>query len=274
MSGELNRRKALLLGGGVVLATAAGVGSASAAGPESAAAANWVRLPIITANIGRRHLDKREAAIRAVRHGVAGERPLVGWQEISEQDHGEEAMIEKHFKEGYRTEFLRHKKAFRVPISVPKPWKIVGSKPKLAHGGIKEITPPRWVTEVVVQHESNPNLQFVLINTHYLFGAYNGATRPDLRDEYDHHHAVHKQRVLHHHREGRLVIWTADTNNPHYAKATGWKAEKQVFPGGIDRINWLPGNGSVRLQLRGTKSIDMDVDNHNARVAIFRIRAA
>jgi hypothetical protein len=269
VSGELSRRKALFLGGGVVLGTAAtvaGVGSASAA-------ADWIRLPIITANIGRKHLDAREAAIRAVRTGVAGE-PLVGWQEIGEGDKGEPAMIEKNFGNAYRTAFLRHERSYRVPISVPKPWQIVDSKPTRAHGAIKGITPPRWINEVVVQHEANANLQFVLINTHYLFGAYNGATRPDLRDEYDHHREVHKQRALAHHRKGRLVIWTADTNNPGYTKATGWNAEKQVFPEGIDRINWLPGNGSVQLELRDTKAIDMRVDGHNARVAIFRIRPA
>jgi hypothetical protein len=48
VSGEFSRRKALLLGGGVVLGAAAGVGSASAA------ATDWIRLPIVTANIGRK----------------------------------------------------------------------------------------------------------------------------------------------------------------------------------------------------------------------------
>ena len=272
MTGKISRRKALLLGGGVALGTAASRWP-GAAGP-AAAAPDWIRLPVVTANIGRKHLGAREAAIRAVRAGVSGERPLVGWQEIGEGDHGEPAMIEKHFDDVYRNAFLRHTRAFRVPISVPKPWKVVDSKPTFAHGGIKGVTPPRWINEVVVAHESNPNLQFALLNTHYIFGAYNGPTRPDRRDEYNHHHDVHKQRVLHHHRQGRLVIWTADTNNPHYGTASGRQAEKQVYHGGIDRIDWLPGNGAVHLELRDTRSIDMKVDGHNARVAIFRIRAA
>jgi hypothetical protein len=279
VSGKLSRRQALLLGGGVAAGAAAavaGVGSASAAGPASAATSAWIRLPIVTANIGRKHLGAREAAISAVRHGDGDEHPFVGWQEIGEgaKDTGEPAMIERHFGDAYRTAFLRHKQSFRVPISVPKPWRIVDSKPVFAHGGIKKVSPPRWINEVVVAHESNPTLQFALLNTHYLFGAYNGATRPDLRDEYDHHHTVHKNRVLHHHGQGRLVIWTADTNNPGYPTATGRTAEKRVYPHGIDRIDWLPGDGAVQLQLRGTKSVDMKVDGHNARVAIFRIRLA
>jgi len=34
------------------------------------------------------------------------------------------------------------------------------------------------------------------------------------------------------------------------------------------------GNGAVQLQLRHTKAIDLRVDGHDARVAIFRIRLA
>jgi hypothetical protein len=267
VSGKFSRRKALVLGGGVVLGAAASVGPASAA-------TDWIRLPVITANIGRKNLGAREAAIRAVRNGDEGARPLVGWQEIGEGDSGERPMIEKHFGDVYRNVFLGHATAFRVPISVPKPWQVVDSKPTRVHGGIAHVTPPRWINEVVVQHEAHPDLRFVLINSHYIAGAYNGGERPDLRDEWNHHRNVHKDRVLAHHRKGRLVIWTADTNNPGYTKATGWDAERRVFAHGIDRINWLPGNGTVKLELANTKSIDMRVDGHDARVAIFRIRLA
>jgi hypothetical protein len=273
VSGMLSRRNALILGGGAVVAATTGALTGTAAGaPE--AAAGWIRLPIVTANIGRKNLGARDAAINAVRHGVGDVRPIVGWQEIGEGDSGERAMIEKHFGDAYRTAFLRHKSSFRVPISVPAPWKIVDSKPTFVHGGIKHVTPPRWINEVVVRHEANPNLQFVLINTHYIAGAHNGSHNPNLLDEWNHHHDVHKKRVLAHHEKGRLVIWTADTNNPGYPTATGRKAERRVFAKGIDRIDWLPGNGSVKLELRGTKSIDMHVDGHDARVAIFRIRPA
>jgi hypothetical protein len=80
--------------------------------------------------------------------------------------------------------------------------------------------------------------------------------------------------VLAHHQQGRLVIWTADTNNPDYPTATGWDTEKRAFPGDIDRIDWLPGNGAVQLELLNTRTVDMRVDGHDARVAIFRIRLA
>jgi hypothetical protein len=88
VSGELSRRKALVLGGGVALGTMAGVGTATAA-------SDWIRLPIVTANVGRKNLGARDAAIRDVRNADADARPLVGWQEISEGDSGEPAMIEQ-----------------------------------------------------------------------------------------------------------------------------------------------------------------------------------
>lgn len=266
MSGELSRRKALVLGGGVVLGgLAAGAGTASAA-------TDWIRLPVVTANIGRKNLGAREAAIRDVRNADDLARPLVGWQEIREGDSGEPAMIDRYFGSLYHNAFLRHDRAFRVPISIPRPWRVVSSKATFVHGGISGWTPPRWINEVVVRHQSHPGLEFVLINSHYIANAYNGAQRADLRDEWNKHKGIHKDRVLAHHRQGRLVIWTADTNNPNYVKATGWDKEHRVFFNGIDRINWMPGNGAVRLELRNTRTVDMRVDGHDARVAIFRIR--
>ena len=152
---------------------------------------------------------------------------------------------------------------------------MLDSRATFVHGGIAGVSPPRWVTEVVVAHESDSRLEFVLVNTHYIAGAFNGNTNPDLRDKWKAMKAAHKDRVLaRHQNQGRLVIWTADTNRPDYTTATGWQAEKRAFPGGIDRINWMPGNGTVQLELLDTETVPMQVDGHDARVAIFRIRLA
>lgn len=268
MSGKVSRRKALAIGGGVVLGAAAGAGRAAAAG-------EWVRLPVITANIGRRNLGAREAAIRDVRNADGDNRPVVGWQEINEGDTGEPAMIDRYFGSLYTNAFLRHDGAHRVPISVPRPWQVVDSRPTFVHGGIEDLSPPRWVTEVVVAHESDSRLKFVLVNTHYIANAFNGDMNQNLRDEWLAMKAAHKDRVLaQHQNQGRLVIWTADTNRHDYDTATGWQAERKAFGDGVDRVNWLPGNGDVQLELLNTKVIPMNVDGHDARLAIFRIRLA
>lgn len=278
MTHKLSRRNALILGAGTLAGVATG-GTASArpvTERSAAAAGGWIRLPVITANIGRKHLGAREAAIRAVRNGDPGHRPIVGWQEIREGrvDTGEPAMIERHFGDAYRTAFLHHKSSYREPISVPQPWKIVNAKPTFVHGGIGGVTPSRWINELVIEHRSNPRLRFVLMNTHYIAGAYNGSQNPNLRDEWNLHKKIHRQRVLAHHKQGRLVIWTADTNRGDYQKATGLAAEHRAFFHGIDRIDWLAGDGTVQLDLVGTKDVPMHVDSHNARVAVFRIRLA
>lgn len=267
-SGKISRRRVLALGGGLA-------GGALVAGaPSASAATDWIRLPVVTANIGRENPGAREDAIHDVRFCDTGNRPLVGWQEIREGDNDnlECSYIEEYFGDAYANPHLWHDGAYRVPLSVPAPWKIVERGNTFVHGGISGITPPRWINEVVVEHADHPGLQFALINTHYIAGAYNGAQNPNLRDEWDLHKQRHKERVLAHHQAGRLVIWTADTNNPNYVKATGWDVERQVFTGGIDRINWMPGDGRVQLDLLGTHSVDMRVDGHDARVAVFRIR--
>lgn len=279
MVDRISRRQALLLGGGALaaLGSLTGAQTASAARPAEAAAktaTGWFRLPVVTANIGRKHLGAREAAIHAVRGGDPGNRPFVGWQEIGEGDSGEVPMIARHFGSKYQNAFLRDPKSFRVPISVPAPWKIVNSKRTFVHGGIAHVTPTRFINEVVVEHTAHPGLKFALINSHYIAGAYNGNNNPNLRDEWQLHKKLHRERVIAHHTNGHLVIWTADTNNPGYDQATGQDAEHKVFAKGIDRINWLPGDGTVRLDLVGTKAIPMSVDGHDARLAVFRIKLA
>ncbi len=272
MASTISRRQALVLGGGA-LAGVATLGSVAAARSASAAT-DWIRLPVITANIGRKNLGAREAAIRDVRNGDPGNRPFVGWQEIREGDDGEPAMISQYFGDAYQNPFLYDASSFRVPISVPQPWKVVNSNPTFVHGGIGGVTPPRWINEVAVEHQSHPGLKFVLINSHYIAGAYNGDQNPNLRDEWDLHKKTHRERVMAHHDRGHLVIWTADTNRPDYDRATGQAAERKAFANGIDRINWLPGDGTVQLDLVTTKAVPMHVDGHDARVAIFRIRLA
>lgn len=270
MSRKISRRNVLILGGGVAAGVLGVAGYAQA--DVASTASDWIRLPIITANIGRKRLSKREAAIRAVRSGDRGHRPLVGWQEIGEGDTGEKAMIAEHFGDHYKSPFLRDKRSYRVPFSIPTHWTVVSQKHTFVHKGISQKTPPRWINEVVLRHVKHTSLEFALINTHYIANAYNGDMLSGLRDEWRLHHKLHGKRVLAHHEAGRPVIWTGDVNRPDYTTATGKSAEKKAFTKGIDRINWLPAGGKTQIQLQDTRTVDMHVDSHNARVAIFRIR--
>lgn len=283
MSRKISRRAALGLAGGVALGAATvGIGTAEAArrkgsgaGEAAAAASDWVRLPVITANIGRKNLGQRDAAIAAVRNANGDpDRPMVGWQEIGEGDGdtGEPAMINQHFGSVYNNMFLNDASDPREPISVPSPWVVTGHTTTPTHGGIAGVTPARFINEVVVAHQTIPGLQFVLMNTHYLAGAYTGEHSAQLQQLWNQHKQIHAQRIAERHDNQNLaVIWTADTNNPNYGTATGWQAEGAAFGDGIDRVDWLD-NGKVEIQLVNTGVIPMNVDDHNARMAIFHLR--
>jgi hypothetical protein len=295
MTKKISRRAALGLAGGVAVGAATiGLSTADAArrgkgdgrgdgrgdgagGAQPRAAGPWVRLAVVTANIGRKHLDQREAAITAVRQQSDGTPPMVGWQEIGEgaNDTGEPSMIRQHFGDQYTHMFLNDPQSPREPISVPRPWTVVGHTNVFVHEGIADVTPPRWINEVVVQHETMPDLQFVIMNTHYIARAYVGPQRDDLKPYWNHHHDVHAQRVLERHQNQHLpVIWTADTNRNDFGTATGWQAEGAAFGSGLDRIDWLTTN-KVDIELLNTNIVPMHVDDdHNAKVAIFRIRLA
>jgi hypothetical protein len=86
MADRISRGQALVFGGMAARGSVAGAQPASAARPAERGSAvqagtGWFRLPVVTANIGRKHLGAREAAIQAVRGADPGHRPFVGWQE-------------------------------------------------------------------------------------------------------------------------------------------------------------------------------------------------
>ncbi|GAB3762070.1 hypothetical protein GCM10028864_52550 [Microlunatus parietis] len=229
---------------------------------------------MITANIGRNNLAARDAAFDAVRNADGTNRPLVCFQEISEGDSGEEAMIDHYFGPLYTKAFLRDARAFRVPICVGRPWVVVSQQAYFAHRGVSGWSPERWLTEVIVRHQDHVNLEFAVLNTHYIANAFNGDQRTDLQDEWWLMRDVHRARSRFHHEANRLVIWGADTNRRDFGTASDLSAEQKAFGTGIDRLHWLPGrNGNVQITLNATKIIDMNVDSHNARLAIFHVRA-
>lgn len=278
---SLSRRRALALGGSAALGTAgilAGTAAAGAAGTR--AAGDWQRLVVVTANIGREHRDKREAAIRAVRHAVKIDgglaKPLVGWQEIGEGDDDgkEERFIREHFGKSFRNLFVGDKVAHHVPMSVPDTFNVVDHRVTRAHGGKKNVSPHRVVTETVLALAADPQLRFVFANTHYVAGAFNGKNDPWetwRRKMWAKHFRKHRDDVLAHwHGKGFPVIWTGDVNRSPMPRLAG--KEKRAFSRGIDQIAWLPGTNGTEIRLNRTDTVPMHVDGHDARVAVMQIR--
>jgi hypothetical protein len=264
---RISRRSLLILGGGAALGGLAG----TAAARDLAEADGGHRLAVITANIGRKHLDQRRPAIAKVRN--AATRPLVGWQEIGEgaRDTGEKPMIEHFFGSRYNNVGMIGK----VPVSVPQPWKVTHWERRFASAGLKGWSPTRYITEVRIEHANQPALKFTLLNMHYIANAWNGRTdalQDDRRARWNHHLGVHRDRVKAYHQQGRTVIWTGDVNNRNMPQVH--PKERAAFKHGIDKVNWIPGTDRVRISLVRTATIDLHVDGHDAKMAVFNLRLA
>ncbi|CAM3513558.1 hypothetical protein [Stackebrandtia soli] len=273
---NINRRHALALAGGALLGAAGLSGTAEAAGA-------WKRLVVITANIGRSNLGQRERAIRDVRNAVRIDgglaKPLVGWQEIREgdPDDNEPRWINKHFGSAYQNIYEWDSPAHRVPMSVPKAYKILERRVTSCHGGKAGVTPARYITQALLSRADDPQLRFVFVNTHYVAGAWNGKTDSHEKwrvDMWRQHFRRQRDNVIGYWRgRGFPVIWTGDVNRSAMPLFVP-NQEKRAFAKGIDQIGWIPGGNGTQIRLNRTATVPMHVDGHSARVAIMQVRRA
>ncbi|GLY20933.1 hypothetical protein [Micromonospora sp. NBRC 101691] len=273
----ISRRRALGIAGGAALAGVAG--ALSVAAPSGAATA-WRNLGVVTANIGRDNLGQREAAIIAVRNALtmegAADRPLVGWQEIGEGDgdEKEKGWINQHFGPNYQNLHLNNA-GHRVPISAPTAYNVLAQRVTHVHPGKEGVSPNRVISEVLLAAADDPALQFAFVNTHFVAGAYNGREDPYedwRRTMWGDHFRILRDTVIEHWRtRGYPVIWTGDVNRDPMPLLYPNK-ETRAFASGIDQIGWIEGTNGVQIQLRNTKVVPMNVDSHNARVAVLQLR--
>ncbi|MEU4568931.1 hypothetical protein [Micromonospora sp. NPDC023956] len=273
----MSRRQALGIAGGAALVGATGALTVTA--PAGAATA-WRNLGVVTANIGRDNLGQREAAIVAVRNALSLEgpedRPLVGWQEIGEGDgdEKEKGWINEHFGPYYNNLHLNDA-GHRVPISAPKVYNVLAQRVTPVHPGKEGVSPNRVVSEALLSAADDPALQFAFVNTHFVAGAYNGREDPHeaWRDSmWTLHFDVLRNTVMEYWRtRGYPVIWTGDVNRDPMPMLYPAK-ETRAFASGIDQIGWIEGTNGVQIQLRSTKVVPMNVDGHDARVAVLQLR--
>lgn len=203
----------------------------------------------------------------------------MGWQEIGEgDDDGREARwIDRYFAGDYRNLYAHDPVAHRVPMSVPRDYAVLRRRVTRVHGGKAGVSPHRVITEAVLERVDTPGLRFVLVNTHYVAGAWNGRQDPHeaWRDDmWRRHFRAHRDDVLGHWRSlGYPVIWTGDVNRAPMPLLLP-RHERRAFGGGIDQIGWVPGGNGTQLRLRRTKVVPLHVDGHDAPVAVFQVRRA
>lgn len=277
----VNRRNALRIAGGAVAATT-GLAAATMMSGTAEADTSWRGLVVITANIGRKHPGQRERAIRDVRNAVVRDgrraKPLVGWQEIrgADPDDKEPRWINEYFGSRYRNIYEYYDSPARqVPLSIPKTYDILDRRVTFCHGGKAKVSPSRYITQALLARADDPKTRFVFANVHYVAGAWNGeADRyEEWRDDmWRKTFRKHRDDVLGYWRDrGFPVIWTGDVNRSPMPLLMP-NHEKRAFKRGIDQIGWTSGRNGTQLRLVGTKTVQMYVDGHDARVALMQIR--
>lgn len=279
----LDRRRALGLAGAALLGGAA-AGPLLAGRAEAATA--WTSFAVVTANLGR-VADKAdhgryETSVRNVRRTVKiatrTTRPLVGFQEIGEGDKDpliEHRLIAKYF-EGFKKAFFTPSKhpSYRVPIIVPAPFEVVSTNAVRGHGGVENVSPPRWISEVVLRLGTDPKTRFAMLNTHYIAGAYNGDQHQDRRKYWDALFKLHQERIAHYHAKGLPVIWTGDVNRRNLGRLH--PLERRLMPAdSIDQVRWIPGTNGTQLRFVRRQTIDLTIEAvHDAHAAVMQVRRA
>lgn len=227
-------------------------------------------MKLITANIGR---GIGHAQVRSDMQKIKNEAPraIIGWQEIDEADEAQEHSILRSIFGRQHLIGMEH----RVPISVPRWFRVTRSRSVFATGGIPHVSPTRWFTEAVIQNRRG-NKKFVVINGHYPAGAFNNkieSTQKERKDHWEEMFQVHKARVAHWVDQGYTVFWVGDVNRMDMPKVH--HREVRVVTTGIDSISYVIGasHGHVKpigVKFRGAGSIKLNSD-HDAKWARFKL---
>lgn len=128
-----------------------------------------------------------------------------------------------------------------------------------AAGGVPHQSPARQINEAVHRQPDGPDV--AVITGHYPAGAYNGQ-RPEriraaLLAGYDRMLTIHRERIKHHHRAGRHVVWAMDCNWRAFPALH--RAEVQLAHHGPDYIRAIPAPGWTVSEGRGGE-VHLDIE--------------
>lgn len=232
----------------------------------SARRARPVRFRIATANLGRNVSIARFIAnvLVLVRH-LAG--AVICLQEIDEDDlPNEHRIIGRRLRKRWWFAGART----RVLIAVPKrTWERVAGKVTHGSDGIGGVSPERKIVTIVIRH-IRTGLQVAIVNTHaaYPNPKHRQTQQTAAREAQDQLHAALVAEVTRLVDLGLTVFVVGDMNNRRAPKPHP-DARMIVGAGGIDYIWVIEGRGplAVDVKVRGTRSINLTIDGHNAHAA-------
>ena len=191
---------------------------------------------ISTANIMGTPLMRQKKVLLDVKT-VLSRSTVVGWQEISKP----------RYKDAVRSTYAHDwqvcELATEVPISVRKSQlKVLKSGHKLTHHGRAGASPNRYISWAYVETVDRQPVRFVVINTHYVSGAWNNKRKlfkAWRKRMWLVHNAQLRQLVLDAHESGFSVLVVGDFNRVSVEKFH--PKQHWVSNGGIDKIFWLEG---------------------------------
>lgn len=190
---------------------------------------------------------------------VAHARPdAVFWQEIGERrDH---AAIDIAFPE---SRFYHLFPYTAVPITLSRrKWKVLDLGYVQTHPGKADTSPDRHVVWAHVRRRGiRRNQNLVLMNTHYVSGAWNDKPKPNKawrQQMWELHYDVMKGLIVSFHNEGTTVIAGGDFNR---AKVDRFDPiQKNLGGTGIDKVFVIP--YGLRVRRRRFFHVNLHSDHH------------
>lgn len=207
------------------------------------------RLTIFTANIGRKSgIGERAANLRRVKNGTKDlANVVVGWQEIDDDDTGNEhGMIKDLWPHQQMGAF-----STAIPVLASRPVEMGRVQITQTCHGRPKVTPARFCVQAIYQLG---DIKMVHMNGHYPFNA------QDLRTD------CHREwtRLAHDWVEkGWFVVTTRDTNWHGKMPKLHPKERLLTAAGAIDRITIIPSN-KVNGRVTKRHKINLTIDGHDA----------
>ena len=204
---------------------------------------------VVTANLGRgATVEQFEDNVDRILRQAPGQSVFIGWQEIDEDDKPREmAYLKKALKESHTIVGDKTK----VPISVPKSFKVKSREVEKVSDGVKGLQPDRFVVRALVYPDGHSDRLVNHTNTHL------GRNVEELQDSRREMRNYLENEL----RDNRAGWLTADLNSDNFP-ALG-RPERKLVTSRLDYIRAYESD-DVRFRQLDRGTIRLVGDGHNA----------
>lgn len=235
----------------------------------TSARGSWLRFEVTTANV-RSFPVMPQGRVRADLDTLRGLGGTVLFQEI-EPD---------RYKRALRSRFQASRVAFLdrtpVPVALDDAWTIEDRDVEVMHRGRAGVSPTRFVTWLRVARTSGDRtVRFVVMNTHFVSGAWNGRPNKDdawRKKRWNDHFDAMRRLVRGFNAAGLTVVGGGDFNRTiarGLRRFTG--AQRWLYSdAGIDKLFVAPAPGGARVAVKKTDST-RGFSDHAFRTAVLKI---